>query len=169
MSSGAGVTGNKYDNLSFVNAALYVNYDTGFGVITPAFDYIGGALNGQLTMRPTGGVPEQGFLPSLKFANGPLAVEIEAGLINSQGAQALTGVSQRREIEVAFGGSYLVAPGLALVGEYMYMDRHQAGFDFAANALGAGSTGTPGTAGWKAGLTRDARGQGFLSAIVVTW
>jgi hypothetical protein len=168
VSSGNGVTGNVYDNLSFVAAAFYLTYDTGVGTLTPAFDYIGGALNGQLTMRPTGGVSEQAFLPSLRYNNGPLALEVEAGLVNSQGAQQLTGISQRREFEFAAGGSYVMAPGLFLVGEYMYTYRHQGGFDFNAGAISAG-TGTAGKAGWQAGYTRDAHGQGFLTSLVVAW
>jgi hypothetical protein len=169
VSSYAGVSGTQYDNLSFVNAAFYFKYDTGFGVIQPAFDYMGGALNGQLAMRPTGGVSEQGFLPSLAYFNGPLSMEVEAGFVNSQGNAALTGISQRRELEIGGGASYNLAPGLYVVGEYYYSYRHQGGFDFAANALGAGATGTPGTAGWKAGLTRDAHGQGLITSIVVAW
>jgi hypothetical protein len=34
--SGRGVTGNRYDNLSFFQAAAYLTYDTGFGKVTAA-------------------------------------------------------------------------------------------------------------------------------------
>jgi hypothetical protein len=77
-------------------------------------------------------------------------------------------VSQRHEFEVAFGGNYNLAPGLYLVGEYLYAYRHQGGFDFLSGANGAGSSGA-GTAGYKAGLTRDAHGQGILFSTVVNW
>ncbi len=60
----------------------------------------------------------------------------EVGLIDTQGDARLTGVSQRHEYEVAFGGNYKLAPGVQLVGEYMYTHRHQGGFDFATNTLG---------------------------------
>ena len=86
-----------------------------------------------------------------------------------KGPNSLTGVSQRHECEVAFGGNYNIAPGLYLVGEYMYTQRHQGGFDFITGANGAGATGVPGTAGWKAGITRDTHAQGFLFATVMTW
>jgi hypothetical protein len=72
-------------------------------------------------------------------------------------------VSQRHEYEIAAGGSYKIAPGLQLVAEYIYNNRHQGGFDFANNAVGAGGTPT------KAGVTRDARGQGLTMSTVLTW
>ena len=169
VSSGQGVTGNRYDNLSFIAAAAYVTVDTGFGQVTWAGDYIGGAVNGQLAMRPTGGAPESAFLTGLLYRNGPLTLGAEVGMITSQGAQALTGISQRREFEVAFGGNYNIAPGLFVTAEYMYTYRHQGGFDFNNGALGAGATGVAGTAGWKPGLTRDSHGQGILLATVVNW
>jgi len=81
----------------------------------------------------------------------------------------LTGISQRHEFEVTFGGNYNIAPGMYLVGEYMYTQRHQGGFDFVTGANGAGATGIPGTAGWKAGLTRDVHSNGILFSTVVTW
>jgi len=49
---------------------------------------------------------------------------------------------------------YKLAPGVQLVGEYMYIQRHQGGFDF--------NQGAPGE-------TRDAKGQGFMFATVLSW
>ena len=62
---GAAGAANKFDNLSFLSAAAYVQFDTGVGKLTYAVDYIGGALNGQLTMRPTGGAPENAVVTGL--------------------------------------------------------------------------------------------------------
>jgi len=142
----------RYDNLSFVEAAVKVEVPS-VGV-TWSFDYIGGALNGQLSMRPTGGVGEQAFLTGLVYKNGPWVFGVEAGLVNSQGQANLAKISQRREFEVAFGGTYNVAPGLALVGEFMHTERHQGNFDFVTGAVGQ---------------TRDAKGNGVMFATVVTW
>ena len=161
--------GNQFDNLSFVSAAAFVTIDTGMGKITPAVDYIGGALNGQLAMRPTGGAPENAVDVGVTYNNGPLTLGAQFGVVDSQGSNSLTGVSQRHEWEVAFGGNYNLAPGLYLVGEYMYTSRHQGGFDFFTGGNGAGATGVPGTATWKAGGTRDAKGQAILFATVVNW
>jgi hypothetical protein len=168
VSFARGGAGNQFDNLSFVSAAAYASVDTGMGKVTYSVDYIGGALNGQLAMRPTGGAPEHAVVSGLLYTNGPITLGAEAGLVESQGSNSLTSVSQRHEFEVAFGGNYNLAPGLYLVGEYMYAYRHQGGFDFLSGANGAGSTGA-GTAGYHAGLTRDAHGQGILFSTVVNW
>jgi hypothetical protein len=148
-------TGNRYDNLSFAEAAAYATFTSGIGDITASFDWIGGALNGQLSMRPTGGASEEAEVAGVMYKNGPLTLGAEMGLVNSQGSNNLVGISQRREYEVAFGGNYNVAPGLFLVGEYMYMHRHQGSFDFATNSTTTG--------------TRDAQGQGLLFSTVVVW
>jgi len=143
----------RYDNLSFVNAAVKIEVPS-VGV-TWSFDYIGGALNGQLAMRPTGGAPENAFLTGLVYKNGPWVFGVEAGIVESQGQANLAKISQRKETEVAFGGTYNVAPGLALVGEFMHTERHQGNFDFV--------TGAPST------MTRDAKGNGVMFGTVVTW
>jgi hypothetical protein len=149
----------RYDNLNFYKAGLAV---TAFN-LTAAVDYIGGDVNGQLAMRPTGGAPMNALLGGLTYANGPITLGAEYGVIDSQGDARLVGVSQRHEYEIAFGGSYKVAPGLQLVAEYIYQNRHQGGFDFANNAVGAGGTPT------RAGVTRDAHAQGFTMSTVLTW
>jgi len=148
------VLGNRYDNLNFVEAAGYAALDTAIGRFTGSLDWIGGALNGQVAMRPTGGAPESAFLTGVMWKNGPVTLGSQVGLIFSQGAQQLTGISQRREFEFAVGGNYNIAPGIFLVAEYQYEQRHQGGFDFQAGAVGP---------------TRDAHGQGITLATVVNW
>lgn len=148
---GASAATLRYDNLGFYQAGIAVTAAN----VTFAVDYIGGAVNGQLAMRPTGGVNENAIITGLTYANGPVTLGVQVGVINSQGDARLTGVSQRREYELAMGGNYKLAPGVNLVGEYMYTQRHQGGFDFAQGAVNNG--------------TRDAKGQGFLFATVLTW
>jgi hypothetical protein len=151
----------RYDNLSFYKAGIAVTAAN----ITVAADYIGGAINGQLSMRPTGGAPTNAVVTGVTYANGPITLGAEVGLVDTQGDARLTGVSQRHEYEVAFGGNYKLAPGVQLVGEYMYTHRHQGGFDFATNNLG-----NAGVAGRVAGTsTRDAQAQGFLFSTVLVW
>jgi len=82
--------GNQYDNLSFVEAATYWTLDTGVGKVTAAFDWIGGALNGQLAMRPVGGAPESAIVTGLLYKNGPITLGAETAWVWSQGAQQLT-------------------------------------------------------------------------------
>ena len=149
-----------YDNLSFYQAGLAVTAAN----LTAAISYIGGRYNSQMSMDPTGGVNENSEVFGLTYANGPITAGIDAGLIESQGSANLVGVSQRHEFEFGFGGAYKVAPGLQLVGEYQYVYRHQGGFDFNTGGLGTSSaSGVPGSS------TRDAHGQGFLFATVLTW
>jgi len=143
----------RYDNLSFYKAGVAVTALN----FTAAADYIGGRVNGQLALAPTGGVNTNAIVTGLTYANGPITAGAIFGVIESQGDARLVGVSQRHEYEIAFGGAYRLAPGVQLVGEYMYEQRHQGGFDFA--------TGTIGTAG----RTNDARGQGVLFSTVLTW
>lgn len=143
----------RFDNLNFYKAGVAVTAAN----ITLAADYIGGAINGQLNMRPTGGVAMNAIVTGATYANGPIVLAAEFGLIESQGDARLTGVSQRHEYEAAFGGSYKLAPGVQLVGEYMYMYRHQGGYDFNQVNLGVG------------GRTRDGQGQTGIFGTVLTW
>jgi predicted porin len=106
-------------------------------------------------MRPTGGVNLNAVVTGLTYANGPIVVGAEIGLINGQGDARLVGISQRRETEVAFGGSYRFAPGVQAIAEYMYEYRHQGDYNFASGAVGAG--------------TGDARANSFLVGTVLTW
>jgi len=149
----------RYDNLSFYKAGVAVTAMN----LTLAADYIGGAVNGQLAMKPTGGVNMNALLTGLTYSNGPITLGGQFGVIDSQGAAQLTGTSQRHEYILALGGNYKLAPGLQLVAEYQYTNRHQGGWDFANNAAGAGATAT------KVGLTRDAQAQSIVFATVLTW
>jgi hypothetical protein len=139
-----------YDNLNFYKGGVAV---TAFN-FTAAFDYIGGAVNGQLNERPTGGVSMNAELMGLTYANGPITVGSQFGIIDSQGQADLTGVSQRHEFELAIGGNYKLAPGLQLVLEYQYAHRHQGDFDFTTGADGR---------------TVDGQYQGVTFGTVLTW
>jgi predicted porin len=152
-SPSASLTSLRYDNLSFYKAGVAV---TAFNV-TAAVDYIGGAVNGQLALRPTGGVPTNAVMSGLTYAKGPTTLAVTFGVIDTQGDARLTGVSQRHEYEFAFGGSYKLAPGIQLVGEYQYAHRHQGGFDFSQGAPGLN------------GRTRDAQFQGVTFATALSW
>jgi len=167
--SGRGFLGTRYDNLSFVNAAGYVVVATPIGQITGSANYLGGAVNGQLIMRPTGGIAQNELLFGLSWRNGPFVIGTQIEFMNSQGAAQLTGVSQRREFALSVGGNWAIAPGLNLYAEYQYEYRHQGGFNFVTNALGTGASGTPGTGTWKAGSTVDGRGQAILLGTSVSW
>jgi len=144
-------TNRKFDNLSFISAGLAASY-AGF---TVSADYIGGAVNGQLAMRPTGGASTSAPLFGLKYTSGPLTIGGMVGFVDYQGDNRLVGVSQRHEFVTAMGGYYVIAPGMGIVAEYMYNQRHQGDFNFVANGVGA--------------AYNDVRAQGVLLATVVNW
>jgi hypothetical protein len=140
----------RYDNLSFYKAGTAITADN----VTASVDYIGGSVDGQLQMRPVGGAPMNAVLVGLTYANGPLILGASGGIIDSQGAAQLAGISQRHEVEGAIGGNYRLAPGLQLVAEYQYIQRHQGDYDFATGATGS---------------TVDAHAQGVMFSTVLTW
>jgi len=148
-----GVNQLRYDNLNFGVAGLAV---TAFNT-TLSIDYSGGAMNGGLIMRPTGGVSTNAFITGIQYANGPWTAGFAYANIQSQGAAQLTGISQRNEQAFAVGGAYRVAPGLSLAAEYQYIYRHQGGYNFQTATLGTG------------GATSDAKGQGILFTTALTW
>ncbi len=152
-SPAASVTALRYDNLNFYKAGIAV---TAYNV-TAAIDYIGGAINGQLNERPTGGVAMNAVTGGLTYFDGRYTAAATFGVINSQGDARLTGTSQRHEYEFAVGGTYRVAPGLALIAEYRYTFRHQGGFDFNQGAPGLG------------GRTVNAQLNGFIIGEAVSW
>jgi predicted porin len=125
--------------------------------VTAAVDYIGGAVNGQLNERPTGGAPTNAVIAGLTYAKGPITLAATFETIDTQGDARLTGLTQRHEFGTAIGGNYRLAPGIQLVAEYQYLQRHQGGFDFNQGAPGLN------------GVTRDARLQGLTFATVLTW
>src|SRR4051812_29991263 len=132
---------------------------------TAAADFIGGAVNGQLAMRPQGGAPMNAVVTGLTYANGPISAGLQLGIANSQGAVQLTNISQRHEVGAVIGGSYRLAPGLQLVAEYQYAFRHQGGFNFAVNSVGS----NPLKGRTDASTTRNSQGQGVTFATVLSW
>jgi hypothetical protein len=142
----------RYDNLSLYKGGIAITAAN----LTYAIDYIGGdtSSSGQLALNPTGGVNMNAVVTGLTYANGPITAAAEIGIINGQGDARLVGVSQRREMEVAFGGAYKIAPGLQVLAEYMYEQRHQGDFSFATGAVGS---------------TGDVHANSFLVGSVLTW
>ena len=143
--------GIRYDNLSFYKGGIAVTAMN----LTAAVDYIGGAINSQLAMRPTGGANMNAFVVGLTYANGPITAGINYENIQDQGSATLTGVSQRHQYATSMGGAYKVAPGFQVYAEYMYQYRHQGNFNFATNAAGAG--------------TRDSSSNGYMLGVVMNW
>ena len=81
----------SYDNLSFGSGGAALTF-AGF---TASANAIGGALNGQGALRPTGGVSEKAMILGLKYVTGPLTVGVTVEKGWYQGNVVLTGISQR--------------------------------------------------------------------------
>ena len=144
-----------YDPLNWYQAAVYGRLATGVGTFTGSLDYVGGAISsGTLLPRPVGGATESGFQPGVMYNNGPITLGASAMLLTSQGSAALVGISQRNEEGLAIGGNYNVAPGLFLVGEFQHETRHQGGYNFTTNAVGA---------------TVDANTNTYFFGVVMNW
>ena len=116
----------RYNDMGFYQAGVAVTAAN----FTLAADYMGGQVDGQLSLNPSGGVAMNAFVVGLTYANGPWILGAMLEDVNSQGDARLVGVSQRHEVGTAFGGNYKLAPGLQVVMEYQYEYRHQGGFDF---------------------------------------
>jgi hypothetical protein len=143
----------RYDDMSFFQTGVAVTMAN----FTLAADYMGGDVNGQLSLNPSGGAKMNAYVVGLTYADGPVILGAMLESINSQGDARLVGLSQRHEVGIAFGGNYKLAPGIQLVAEYQYEQRHQGGFDFSQGTLGVN------------GRTVDGRGQGVLFGTVVNW
>jgi hypothetical protein len=154
--AGSGWSG-QYDNLSFGSVGVAVTF-AGF---TVGGNYIGGAMNGQLGARPSGGADMSAYLVGIQYATGPLTVGVAYENIEQQGAVAMTGLSQRKEYGITAGGTYTLAPGLQLFAEYLYQNRKQGGFNF--------QTGLPNAAGAGANTYSNVQGQGFVFGTTVNW
>jgi Gram-negative porin len=143
----------RYDDIGFYQAGVAVSMAN----FTLAADYMGGDVDGQLSLNPSGGTKMNAYVVGLTYANGPLVLGAMFESVNSQGDARMVDVSQRHEIGLAVGGNYKLAPGIQLVAEYQYEQRHQGGFDFNQGTLGVN------------GRTVDGRGQGMLFGTVVSW
>jgi hypothetical protein len=110
-------------------------------------------------MRPTGGASMSAVVTGLTYTNGPITLGAQFAFETMQGDARLTGFSQRHEYEAMFGGNYKLAPGVQLAAEYMYTYRHQGGFDFNTGTVSQAAIPT----------TRDAQGNTFVVATVLTW
>jgi hypothetical protein len=126
------VTGQTYNNLSFGSFGVALTY-AGF---TVGGNYIGGAVNGQLAPKPSGGAPTNAYTLGVTYKTGPLIVGVVGENIYDQGAVAMTAKTQRHEYAIDAGAAYTIAPGFVAWGEYLYQIRKQNGFNFASGAAG---------------------------------
>jgi len=119
-----------------------------------------GKMNGDYSLQPKGGQNELAFMVGGQYAAGPFVVGASYFKTKYAGgwtyANALAGVARTETDQgVAAGGTYDIAPGMALYLSYLYGLRHQVGYDF--------YTGDPGTVG------NNTHSQVFSIGTVLKW
>jgi hypothetical protein len=141
-------TGN-FNGLSIGSGGIAVTF-AGF---TVGGNVVGGRMNGQMGLQPSGGAPLVGFLLGAKYVAGPLTVGIVGEDYTEQGNVNLTGISQLRARGIDFGAQYTVAPGYNVYAEYLWNDQYQGARNFITGAVGSAAG---------SGANNEIRGQGFL-------
>ncbi len=119
-----------YNGFSVGDFGLAITY----GGLSVGGHYLYGQMNGGGdALNPQGGVPESAWLAGISYTIGPVIVGASYFDVNSTGDfnQSIRG-SQLHEVGLDVGGTYSIAPGLALFLDYGYGERRQNGFNFIA-------------------------------------
>ena len=146
----------RYDPQSFVEAGVAFGFQ-GFAV-NAAFS--GGRFNPSNNgLVPSGGASTMGELIGVGYSNGPWVTGANILFDDWQGASQLTHISQRHEFGFTYMVGYKLAPGINVAAEYLYIQKHQGGFDFYAN--GSQSTTTR--------VGNDIHAQGMTFATILSW
>ena len=143
----------QYDAMNFGSAGVALTYE-GF---TLGANFLGGSINGRMAAAPSGGSGTTAYLVGAQYQipGVPLVVGGVFMSVDSQGAVAMTGLSQRKEYGFSMGGSYTLAPGMVLFADYLYQNRKQSGWNFASGAAGAANN--------------SVQGQGVVFGTQMTW
>ena len=155
------VTG-LYNNLSVFNAGAAVTY-AGF---TLGANWIGGAMNGQYALKPAGGANLNATTASLQYVTGALTLGVTGSVDTAQGAgqvgtSSLVGRTQLGEQQISTGGRYVIAPGLSVSADYIYMQRRQNGYNF--------QTATINPNGSAFNTNSQTRAQSVVLGVAVNW
>ncbi len=137
---------NQFDGLSAGMGGVAVT----FAGLTVGGMVQGGRFNGQWTQSPVGSSNSLAWLAGASYTYGPVVVGVQSFQYYSPGSSGPCGtfcsptasnvgfsplVGQRRERGLAAGGTYSVAPGLALFVSYLWGDRKEDGLDFITNQV----------------------------------
>ncbi len=120
---------------SFQNLAVG---DVGLGVtfagVTVGGNVIGGQYNGQMAPLNSGGSDSVAWVAGVEYTTGPVSIGGAYFKWKYQGYWTLPG--QQTDQGLQFGVTYNIAPGLALLAEYLYGQRYRGNFDFSTGAPG---------------------------------
>ena len=145
-----------YNGLSIGSGGVALTY-AGF---TVGGNVVGGKMNGQMGLQPSGGAPLFGYLAGAKYVNGPWTVGIVGEQYWEQGTVTLSGITQRMARGIDVGAGYAVAPGYSVYAEYLWNDQTQNANNFVTSAVGTAAG---------ANLNNNIKGQGFLIGNVVNF
>ena len=146
----------KYDGQSFVQTGVALGFQ-GLAVNAAFTDGRMNPSNNGLT--PSGGASTVGTLIGVGYANGPWVTGTNVAFLDWQGAAQYVHISQRHEFAFTYMVGYKLAPGINLAAEYLYIQKHQGGFDFYSNGVNTTTT--------RAG--NDIHAQGLTFATILSW
>jgi len=97
----------------------------------------GGRYNGVMDTVPKGGSNANAWLVGFAYTNGPFTFGGAFYEFDTQGAVALTGISQEHNAAAGLGFNYQVTPGLQAYVEGLYSQVHQGDFNFVTGSAGS--------------------------------
>jgi hypothetical protein len=154
LTAGSGTL--KYDTQSFVQSGVAFGYQ-GLAVNVAFSDGRYAPNNNGLV--PSGGASTVGTLIGIGYSNGPWVTGTNIAFEDWQGAAQYTHISQRHEFAFTYMVGYKLAPGINVAAEYLYIQKHQGGFNFYANGINATTTQTG----------NDIHAQGLTFATILSW
>jgi hypothetical protein len=146
----------KYDGQSFFDVAAALAYQ-GFAINA---NFVDGRFNpGNNGLTPTGGVNTVGTLIGAGYSNGPWVTGANVAFLDWQGNAQYTHISQRHEFAFTYMVGYKLAPGINLAAEYLYIQKHQGGYNFYNGGANTTTTRTG----------NDIHAQGLTFATILSW
>jgi len=116
----------------------------------------GGHYNNIMAPAPDGAPTAEAYLVGFAYTLGAFTIGGSWYGFDTQGAPALTGISQRHENAFGLGGNWQITPGLQLYSEYIYGTNHQGDFNFVTGSAGSSANNT-------------AKSQAFIVGLLVGW
>jgi hypothetical protein len=146
----------KYDGQSFFQSGVAFGFQ-GLAVNAAFSDGRYNPSNNGLT--PTGGVNTVGTLIAVGYSNGPWVTGTNVAFEDWQGNAQYTHISQRHEFAFTYMVGYKLAPGINLAAEYLYIQKHQGGYNFYTGGANTTTTRTG----------NDIHAQGLTFATILSW
>ena len=115
-----------------------------------------GAYNGQVALKPQGGVNAVAWTAGAQYAVGPVTLAVAYLDYQSQGAAAMINKSQSYNRGLVAGATYSIAPGLNAYCRVSVCQTHQGGVNQITGATGISSN-------------NDWHGQWFIIGSRVQW